>query len=147
MVGTCRDIYDACEKGKKEEVERFIRAGVGVNEKNNVGMTPLHLAAWGGYKDLVKLLLENGANIDEKNKNSGITPILWAAGQGHKDIVKLLVDRGANIDVKNDRGVTPVFQAAEEGHTDIVMLLLSAGADPYIADRDGRTARDVDETG
>ena len=90
MAGTCRDIYDACEKGKKEEVERFIRAGVGVNEKDNFGTTPIHLAAWGGYTDLVKLLLENGA--EETKDDQGLTAKARARKEQRSDALAIFRD-------------------------------------------------------
>ena len=68
MAGTCRDIHEASEKGEKEEVERFIMAGVDVDKKDNDGQPPIRLAAQGGHTDTVKLLLDGGAYIHEKNK-------------------------------------------------------------------------------
>ena len=92
------------------------------------------------------LLLDRGADIDVKN-NNGDTPIHEAAVNGNTDIVKLLLERGAAIDVKTDFGNTPIHLAAVNGKTDTVKFLLSARADPYITNKDGKTARDVDTTG
>ena len=126
MAGTCRDIHEASKKGDKVEVERFIRAGVDVNKKDKKGELALRLAAQGGHTDIVKLLLDNGANIDEKGP--GGTAVQKAAAEGHIDTVKLFLNQGANIHEKNDQGLTPIYWASRCNHTEIVKLLLKHGA-------------------
>ena len=140
MAGTDRDIHQACEEGDTEEVERLIRAGVDVNNKENDGVTPIHCAAENGHTDTVQLLLDHGANVNVKDAE-GYTPISEAAENGHRDTVRLLLDHGANVDAEDDEGDTPISQAANNGHTDTVKLLLSAGADPHISGY--RTVRDL----
>ena len=135
MAGTCRDIHEASEKGEKEEVERFIMAGVDVDKKDNDGQPPIRLAAQGGHTDTVKLLLDHDANIHEKDEK-GWPLIYWASGEGHTDIVKLFLDHGANIKVKNKNGSTSLHQAARKGQTDTVKLLLDGGA--YIHEKTKR---------
>ena len=92
MAGTCRDIHEVCEVGDTEGLERLIKALV--NKKNDDDSAPIHLAAEKGHKDIVKLLLDHGANIDVKD-NDGETPIYRAAVKGHTETVKLLLDHGA----------------------------------------------------
>ena len=55
-------------------------------------------AAWKGHTDIVKLLIENGADVNEKNA-LGWTPLGSAAYFGYTDVVKLLIEKGADIDV------------------------------------------------
>ena len=50
------------------------------------GQTALHMAAWGGHKDLVELLMKKGMKPDVKT-SSGYTPLHAAAWQGHDTIV------------------------------------------------------------
>ena len=82
-----------------------------------------------GHADIVALLLEAGANPQEKN-NDDWTPLHWAAENGHADIVVLLLEAGANPQEKNNLGYTPLHWAAWTGHTDVVALLLETGANP-----------------
>ena len=91
-----------------------------------------------GHTDTVKLLLDRGANIEEKD-NYGITPIHRAAWEGQTDTVEFLLDRGANIEEKNNRGYTPIHSAAENGKTDTVELLLDRGAHIEEKDDNGDT--------
>ena len=58
------------------------------------GQTPLLHAIEKGHQAVVKLLLENGAELESKDKNGG-TPLSWAAESGHEAVVKLLLEQGA----------------------------------------------------
>ena len=62
-------------------------------------------ASQNGHENVVKLLLDNGANIDTKDK-SGATPLWTAAQNEHDNIVKLLIDKGANVNTKISYGFT-----------------------------------------
>ena len=88
-----------------------------------------------------------GANIHVKD-DSGWSPIHYAKWCS-SETVELLLEYGANIDEKTDDedGKTPIYLAAEDGRVATVIRLLTRRADPYIADKSGRTARDVDRTG
>ena len=64
--------------------------------------TPLATAAFYGYKEAVKMLLDAGADINQKASqcpSAGIkTPLSWAIDQGKADIVELLIERGASLE-------------------------------------------------
>ena len=62
-----------------------------MTEKN---VSPLILAARNGHQDVVKLLLDKGAEPNMADQN-GDTALGYAARGGHKDVVQLLFDRGA----------------------------------------------------
>jgi ankyrin repeat protein len=53
----------------------------------------------GGYTEIVSLLLEKGANVNETQW--GRAPLHYAAKEGHKEVVSLLLDRGAYIKAKD----------------------------------------------
>jgi ankyrin repeat protein len=80
-------------------------------------------AAKGGQEAVVRLLLENGAELDSKSQ-SGQTPLSWAAKKGHEAVVRLLLEKGAELDSKSESGQTPLLLAAENGHEEVVRLLL-----------------------
>ena len=60
------------------------------------GNTALIYACCGGYEDVVKVLLDHGAEIESHNEN-GHTPLMEAASGGHVNVAKLLLERGACI--------------------------------------------------
>ena len=58
----------------------------------------MHLAAYAGNSEVVKLLLEAGANKDVVN-DDGDTALHWAAFEGHSNVVKLILETGVYKDV------------------------------------------------
>ena len=72
---------------------------------------------------MVKLLLENGAELEKEDKN-GQTPLSWAAENGHEAIVKLLLKNGAEVEKEDINGRKPLWWAAGNGHKAVVQLLL-----------------------
>lgn len=71
------------------------------------GATPLSDAAQRGQLDIVKLLLDSGANIEATNRD-GNTPLHVAAFLCRTDVVRFLLEKGASALKKNDRGESPI---------------------------------------
>ncbi|KAG6895325.1 hypothetical protein C0992_001929 [Termitomyces sp. T32_za158] len=104
--------------------------GINVNAKALFMETPLHLAIRRKNFHIVKLLLDNGADVDAMSfvYNEG-TPICTAARAGNLDIIKLLYDKGADINSKGRRtGITPLTYAKQLKHMHIVQFLQEKGA-------------------
>ncbi|KAF4436984.1 hypothetical protein FACUT_6021 [Fusarium acutatum] len=95
-------------------------------------------ASLNGHVEVVKLLLENEADITVAN-NEGVTPVIAASFDGHVEVVKLLLKNKADITVSNNEGVTPVIAASFNGHIEVVKLLLENKADITVADNNGWT--------
>jgi ankyrin repeat protein len=89
--------------------------------------TPLHLAAWRGYIDVVTVLIDNHANTEAKNKRQE-RPIHLAARHGHAEVVKKLIESGSkNNDGSNgteSEECTPLHYAAVGGHKNVIETLL-----------------------
>ena len=69
-------IYDAVQKGDVEAAKQAIADGADVNEKNADGVAPLSNAAYFGHKEVVELLITNGADVNAKF--DGRTPLDFA---------------------------------------------------------------------
>ena len=78
-----------------------------INERLPGGSTPLAQAALWGQLELVRELLEKGADVKVTN-GDGNTALHLAAFMCHAEIVELLLEHGAALDCKNDRRETPV---------------------------------------
>jgi ankyrin repeat protein len=89
--------------------------------------TPLAFAAENGKNDVVKLLLEKGANPNVKDDDD-ITPILTAVWNHHKEIITQLIDAKADIDARNIFGRTSLDLAVLVQDAELVSLLLERGA-------------------
>ncbi|MCH8978843.1 MAG: ankyrin repeat domain-containing protein [Armatimonadetes bacterium] len=144
-----------------EEVERLLEVCGGLNEPDEDGSTPLHLAV---KEEAVKLLLQEGADSGARDAK-GCTPLHVARTVG---IVRLLLDDGANPNALDDQANTPLHTilAAGTAHdyggdevaldpsnvhewvigvrslqepAPLVRLLMDSGADPTAKNVDGMT--------
>ncbi|CAH3181517.1 unnamed protein product, partial [Porites lobata] len=90
---------------------------------------PLHKAAVSGQYELVKMLLESGEDVDQRDQFS-LTPLHLACWYGQESVVKLLLTYGANVDAEDSFQRTPLQKAERRNHHSIVQLLLKNGARP-----------------
>jgi ankyrin repeat protein len=115
----------AASYGHKGIVQILVeRLDVEIDSKDVNGRTPLSYAAEGGE---VKLLLENGANIQEPDF-SGRTALHWAALCGHEASVRMLIEMGAAIDATDKSGRTALCAATISGYEAVGRLLIGSGA-------------------
>lgn len=110
-----------------------------INAKSDDGSTPLFLASWKVYTEIVKALIVAGADLNVKDEE-GRTPLYIASWKGRTETVKLLIDAGADLNVKANGGYTPLIMAAWNEHAEIVKLLIDAGADVNAETDSGNTA-------
>jgi ankyrin repeat protein len=99
-----------------------------INAKDNDGQTALMRAALTDQTEIVKLLLDNGVNVDVKS-DVGWTALMFAADKGFTNIVKLILQTGADINAQDNDGYTALMGAAFSGRTEVVKLLLENDAD------------------
>lgn len=87
--------------------------------------TALTLACCGGFLEVAKFLLDNGADIEL----GASTPLMECAQEGHKDLLLFLLERNANVHAQTQTGDTALTYACENGHTDVAEILLNYGAE------------------
>jgi serine/threonine-protein phosphatase 6 regulatory ankyrin repeat subunit B len=88
----------------------------------------------------IKILLQQGADINIKAKSGNTALLVASVGYGKYDIIKLLLDHGANAKVLNNKKENALMRAALFGDTSTISLLLSKGLDINAQDNDGLTA-------
>lgn len=127
------------DDGNVKAVQNLIAGGVNVNKARSVdGQSALTAAAYEGNKTVVKLLLDNQAEINAQKKN-GDTALIAASYKGEKETIELLLAYGADVNMKKKRGVTALHVASINGHANVILPLLLAGADIDVQNNDGIT--------
>lgn len=108
--------------------------------KGKQGVTALIYAAWLGEREMLKLLLEHGADVDAKIKTS--TPLLCASRNGDINTAKLLLKHGAKINARGTKNRTALLQVSvsERGYLNMVSFLIKHGAKVNAKDRNGDSA-------
>ncbi|XP_074256279.1 ankyrin repeat and SOCS box protein 3 isoform X1 [Saimiri boliviensis] len=123
-------LFLAVENGHIDVLRLLLQHGASVNGSHSMcGWNSLHQASFQENTEIIKLLLNKGAN-KECQDDFGITPLFVAAQYGKIESLSILISSGANVNCQALDKATPLFIAAQEGHTKCVELLLSSGADP-----------------
>jgi ankyrin repeat protein len=96
---------------------------------------PLHSAVESGKRDIVELLLAQGAAVDGRGVRSWeMTALQLAADLGLRDIAELLLDKGADINAHDASGSTPLSRAVGMRRMAVIQLLVAKGVNIYASD-------------
>jgi hypothetical protein len=87
----------------------------------------LHLAAWAGQREVVKLLCQKEADVSASAADD-MAAIHFASQKGHMEIVRLLLAAGAHVNSRTRKGMTPLHYAVQGGFEDLTKLLIKRGA-------------------
>ena len=93
---------------------------VDVNHKSENDLSALFCAVRGKHADMVKVLIDAGADIETRNKHSW-TPLIQSSRHGELAIVKILVEAGAEVCGTCNYGNTCLMLAAYHGHRDCAL--------------------------
>lgn len=125
------DVFEAAALGHVERVRELVDADPELARAFAPdGFHPLGLAAFFRQPDVVRLLLERGADVDAVARNAQVrtTALQAAAASGDNESARLLVDAGADADAAQPGGFTALHSAAMSGNRELVELLLGRGA-------------------
>lgn len=105
----------------------LVALGENVNDKDYMGFTPLHIAA-AHHEDniipVVRFLIQNGADVNARDKTYGITPLHSVS---NVKVAKILIEAGAKVNAKDKDGKTPLCAAIEINDKDIMEILKQSG--------------------
>ncbi|MCD6579450.1 ankyrin repeat domain-containing protein, partial [bacterium] len=136
------ELFYAVRRNDIEAVKKRLEMD-DVNKVIYTQNTALHRASSQGYNEIVKLLLEKGANAEIKDQH-GMTPLNRAAQNGQLAAIILLLDSGAKISGGFPETTwTPLFNSVFRRHCEACEILLKRGANPNIKDEKGRTPLDI----
>ena len=137
------DLNTVMELLKNENIDVNSKLGIEVSIDGWYlgGATPLILASYLGYTDIVNALIEKGVDVKAKDDVDGCMAIHLAAANGKNDVINILLDVDAsNINDVDNRGNTPLHWASMKDRADTVSLLIENGADIEAKDIDNWTA-------
>jgi len=128
----------ARETGNIEMARLLIGAGANVNAMDRYGAPPLGLAAWRGFRGLVNLFLDEGAELPSAASQDAQFLVMMSAEKGLDRLFVLLADSGADLTMRNDNDGSLLHSASQGGSALIVARLLEMGFDVNERDRYGR---------
>lgn len=137
-----RALREASSTGRYNDLEAAIRAGANPQNRNNYGVTPLHLASLFGHSKIVSKLIRVGANPDQADDRD-FTPLMHASFNCNPRTVYALAKAHANPNRSNHVGQTALMNAAEQACPQVVEILLQMpGIDVNARNIYGKTAYD-----
>jgi len=145
-TGVELNVFEAAAVGDADRVKHLLRTkAANATDYNTDGFHPLGLAAFLGHADVVKVLLDVGADVQAPSRNPMRVTALHSAvaDGGHREIALALIAAGADPNAKQRHGWTPLHGAAHSGDRAVVEALLAAGADRSLTNDEGRTAADI----
>ena len=95
--------------------------------------TPLVYAVLYEKIDLVKYLIEQGANVNALYENH-FTPLMSAVENENIELIKLLLEAKADVNRKDRHGNDALFKAVDTENIELIKFLVDAGANPFMGD-------------
>ena len=136
-------LHLAVEGGYKEICELLLKNGASTSVLDGEGYAPLHIACNIGNVEIVKLMIEYGADPECIHEGSGATSLQEAVCSGSLELVQTLLPHIKSNDFvnrKDNRGWAPLHFACHYGHPQITRYLLEHGANVDDMISIGRTA-------
>lgn len=148
------DLHEAARDGRLDDIKKHVAAGLGINERDPAGATPLHVAVDEGQGEAALLLLQLGASAaipDDK----GFSPLHLAIIREDPAVAQALIAApGVDLNCKSfppprpefdgpPPETTPLNIAVEMRQVEIVRALLAKGANPNVPDGNGNNAAHI----
>ncbi|XP_033036857.1 ankyrin repeat and KH domain-containing protein 1 isoform X13 [Trachypithecus francoisi] len=132
-------LMEAASAGHVEVARILLDHGAGINtHSNEFKESALTLACYKGHLDMVRFLLEAGADQEHKTDEMH-TALMEACMDGHVEVARLLLDSGAQVNMPADSFESPLTLAACGGHVELAALLIERGANLEEVNDEGYT--------
>ncbi|VUC25990.1 unnamed protein product [Clonostachys rosea] len=131
----------ASRRGLLEQVRLLLQNGpndIALRQGDEWSFTPAHLAAFYGHVEVLRALVEAGADLAARAR-AGVTPLHCAAMQGHSDIAEFLLTVGSDPSWADDEGRPASHSAASDNHCSVLEVLVAAGDDLASVDKKGNS--------
>lgn len=128
-----RALFAAAESGDAASVRQLLAEGVDPDAWNAGHSAAIHLAARGKHTEVVRVLLEGGADVNLQQEGLGATALLNALHHSDADTAKLLIASGADVTLAGG-GYAPIIVASSRSTREMIELLIEHGAVERVRD-------------
>ena len=136
-------LMQAVKRNDAAAVRELIAQGVDVDELDANGDPPVIQAAYLGYADVLRLLLEAGADVKAVDPGMKATGLHAAAYAGHANTARLLIDYHVDVDRQGPyNGYTALHDAIWQNNVDVARLLIDSGANLTLRNHQNQTPLD-----
>jgi ankyrin repeat protein len=134
-----------------EKTKQILSLGTDPNTAENAtSATPLFTAIANNNPQMVQMLLDHGADVNQVNEKGSYPMHEVASGNGFvgdskyraNEMIQSLIEHGADVNQKNAKGQTPIMLACKAGRTETLIFLLNKNAKTSIQDEKGKTVGD-----
>ncbi|XP_044746875.1 rabankyrin-5-like [Coccinella septempunctata] len=133
----------AVSEGRITSVKLFLEKNKSfLNRRVNQNFSLLHIATQFGHKEIVKFLLDEGADMHLTN-DKGSKAIHIAAREGFTDIIDVFLEKGMDLDVRGAANQSMLHYAASTGRLEVVKYLVERGCDVNTVNEGGISALNV----
>jgi uncharacterized protein len=140
-------IYEAMQ-GNLVGIRQLLANGGDVNFANQCGVTALMMACQWNRTEVVRFLLDKGADVHPRDAQSGFNALMYSCLSGNSHLVRLVLAEQPMVDATDAAGRTALMMAAILGRSEVVRLLVQGGASLDLTDARGASASDwARETG
>jgi uncharacterized protein len=140
-------LFFAVKGGHLSTARALCEANCDVNAKSKMdGATALHRASLEGHVDIIVLLVQYGADVNDPDIE-GMRPVHWAVQAKKTKSVETLASCGADLEAKSAAGLTPLHRAVSGRNVAMARLLLQLGADVNASAPFGNALNRADATG
>jgi len=139
-----KQLFDAIKDGNANKVNTLLDEGVDPTHTYLITDVPLGFAIEKNKFEIVRILLEHGADPNVGSKIPGMTtPLYVATYSDNLELARMLLAFGADPNLQSDIGIgisrRPLITAVSKGNIQMVRLLLDGGGDPNLSEEDFST--------
>lgn len=134
------DIIRATQYGALQRVIELVDEGFDVNTPDNDSIYLLHWAAINNRREIIKYLLEKGADVTNRGGDLQSTALHWCVRQGHLAATVLLMEAGSDPTIQDAEGCACIHLASQFGHTAVLAYLIAKNVYLDTFDGTGMTA-------
>jgi ankyrin repeat protein/L-ascorbate metabolism protein UlaG (beta-lactamase superfamily) len=122
------EIHNAALNGDLTKVKELLAKDPSLlNAANDVGRTPLHVAANSGHTELAVWLIKQGADVNRRESSYQLTPLHLAVWNGHLEVTRLLLTHGADLQAREKDNENALYYAALSNNLELVKYLVGKG--------------------